>query len=98
MTNSNEFWVFGYGSLLWKTGFEYAERRLATLTGFRRSFCMASVHYRGTPENPGLVLALDPNPSASCHGVGFRVEEPIADATLAYLRERELVPSAYIEL
>ncbi len=90
-------WVFGYGSLLWKTGFPYAERRLARLVGYHRSFCMASVHYRGTPEVPGLVLALDAREDATCQGVGFRVEDDHAEATLAYLRERELVSSAYYE-
>lgn len=91
------FWVFGYGSLLWKPGFVYEERRLASLSGFARSFCMRSIHHRGTDENPGLVLALDPDLSAVCHGVGFKVAEDIADETLAYLRERELVSSAYVE-
>lgn len=97
MTKEHDLWVFGYGSLLWKTGFEYAERRLATLRGFSRSFCMSSIHYRGTPEAPGLVLALDPDPNASCDGVAFRVEHKLAETTLAYLRERELISSAYVE-
>lgn len=92
-----DFWVFGYGSLLWRPGFEYAERRLATLQGFSRSFCMSSVHYRGTAEAPGLVLALDADHVAECHGVGFRVLADQADEVLAYLRERELISSAYIE-
>ena len=48
-----DFWVFGYGSLLWNPGFEFVERRLAALHGFNRSFCMASIHYRGTEEAPG---------------------------------------------
>ena len=97
MTKERDLWVFGYGSLLWKTGFEYAERRLATLHGFSRSFCMSSIHYRGTPEDPGLVLALDPEPQAACHGVAFRVDAQLAENTLAYLRERELISSAYVE-
>lgn len=91
------FWVFGYGSLLWKPGFEYEERRLATLGGFARSFCMRSIHHRGTDAEPGLVLALDPHAGAECHGVGFKVPDVQADQTLAYLRERELVSSAYVE-
>ena len=52
-------WVFGYGSLLWNPGFEYEQSTLATLMGYHRSFCMRSIHHRGTPEAPGLVLALD---------------------------------------
>lgn len=90
-------WVFGYGSLIWNPGFEVAEMRIATLEGYARSFCMRSVHHRGTDENPGLVLALDEAPDARCHGVGFSVREGQENDVLAYLRERELVSSAYLE-
>lgn len=91
------FWVFGYGSLMWNPGFEFEERVPATLSGFARSFCMWSIHHRGTPEDPGLVLALDVDPSALCRGLAFRVGRGIAKSCLADLRERELVSSAYLE-
>jgi cation transport protein ChaC len=90
-------WVFGYGSLLWNPGFPVAERQLAKLSGYARSFCMSSIHHRGTTENPGLVLALDPKADASCQGQAFRVPDDKADATVNYLRERELISSAYLE-
>ncbi|MGY3438183.1 MULTISPECIES: gamma-glutamylcyclotransferase [unclassified Marinovum] len=90
-------WVFGYGSLLWNPGFPVAEKRLASLEDYRRSFCMRSIHHRGTEQDPGLVLALDEAPGALCDGVAFRAEPGTEDATLAYLRERELVSSAYLE-
>lgn len=92
-----DLWVFGYGSLLWNPGFAVAETRLARLHDWHRSFCMASVHHRGTPERPGLVLALDHAPGAVCHGIAFRVAATEAEATIAYLRERELVSAAYVE-
>jgi len=92
-----ELWVFGYGSLIWEPGFGFAERRLARLQGFHRSFCMRSVHHRGTPERPGLVLALDESPRQACDGLAYRVQAGQAGATLDYLRERELVSSAYLE-
>jgi cation transport protein ChaC len=94
---SDGAWVFGYGSLIWRPGFAFAERRLATLEGYRRAFCMASMHYRGTPEAPGLVLALDREPGARCAGVAYRIAEEARAATLAYLRERELISYAYDE-
>lgn len=94
---TDELWVFGYGSLIWRPGFEFAERHLARLSGWRRGFCMTSIHYRGTPEAPGLVLALDEASEAVCEGVAFRVAAEQSDAVLAYLRERELVSSAYEE-
>ncbi len=90
-------WVFGYGSLMWDPGFAYAERRLARLDGFHRSFCLRSIHHRGTPEAPGLVLALDTAPDASCSGVAYAVAPAAVPDTLAYLRARELVSAAYLE-
>ncbi|NIY80613.1 gamma-glutamylcyclotransferase [Celeribacter sp. HF31] len=91
------FWVFGYGSLMWNPGFAFVERRPATLSGYARTFCMWSIHHRGTPEKPGLVLALDEDEGAQCRGLAFRVAPEAAAETLAYLRERELVSSAYLE-
>lgn len=90
-------WVFGYGSLIWHPGFPVAERQVARLTGWHRSFCMRSIHHRGTVTAPGLVLALDAAEGASCDGVAFRVEPGAEAETLAALRERELISSAYLE-
>jgi glutathione-specific gamma-glutamylcyclotransferase len=90
-------WVFGYGSLIWDPGFPVAEQRIARLDGWHRSFCMRSIHHRGTVEAPGLVLALDRAEEARCLGVAFRVETGAEAATLAALRERELISSAYLE-
>jgi glutathione-specific gamma-glutamylcyclotransferase len=90
-------WVFGYGSLIWNPGFPVAERRIATLDGWHRSFCMRSIHHRGTVDRPGLVLALDQACGARCTGVVFRVEPGHEAATLAGLRDRELISSAYLE-
>lgn len=93
----NSLWVFGYGSLLWEPGFAFDERVQARLAGWHRSFCMRSIRYRGTEDAPGLVLALDAAAEAVCDGVAFAVAPGHAAATLAYLRERELISSAYLE-
>ncbi|MCF6273119.1 MAG: gamma-glutamylcyclotransferase [Rhodobacteraceae bacterium] len=93
----NGLWVFGYGSLIWKPGFEYAERQLAALRGFHRGFCMWSVHYRGTTDAPGLVLALEKKVGASCGGVAYYVSPSLARSAHDYLRGRELVSAAYME-
>lgn len=90
-------WVFGYGSLIWEPGFAFRDRAIARLEGWHRSFCMRSIHHRGTAEEPGLVLALDAAEAAVCHGVAFEVPGPEAEAVLARLRERELISSAYLE-
>lgn len=89
-------WVFGYGSLIWDPGFAVTERVVARAQGWHRSFCMRSIHHRGTPEQMGLVLALD-RADAYCDGVGFRVQPGDEAVTLAALRERELISSAYLE-
>ena len=92
----NDIWVFGYGSLMWSPGFEWTERVPAILSGYHRALCILSVHHRGTPDRPGLVLGLDKG--GSCRGLAFRVAASKADATLAYLREREQVTSVYVEI
>jgi cation transport protein ChaC len=92
---SGDLWVFGYGSLMWRPGFDYIERHGALVYGWRRSLCIYSHIYRGTPERPGLVLGLDRG--GACHGVAFRVAEARREATMDYLRQRELVTSVYIE-
>lgn len=94
---NSDLWVFGYGSLIWHPGFPVAERRVARLSGWHRSFCMWSIHHRGTVDHPGLVLALDRADGAQCDGVAFRVRSGSEEETLAALRERELVSSAYLE-
>ncbi|TMV09913.1 gamma-glutamylcyclotransferase [Ruegeria sediminis] len=90
-------WVFGYGSLLWNPGFPVARSELAVLHGYARSFCMSSIHHRGTEENPGLVLALDEVEGAHCKGLAMAVEGGHEERTLDELRERELISSAYLE-
>jgi cation transport protein ChaC len=90
-------WVFAYGSLLWNPGFNVAEQRVARLAGYARSFCMRSIHHRGTEADPGLVLALDEQEGASCQGLAMRVAPGEEGQTLQYLRDRELISSAYLE-
>ena len=94
---TEQLWIFGYGSLLWNPGFDPAEAVTACAEGWHRSFCMRSVVHRGTPEAPGLVLALDAAEGAHCHGVAFAVKKPEEDAVLAEIRARELVTDAYLE-
>lgn len=96
MTKS-AMWVFGYGSLMWNPGFEFIDKQVANLAEYHRSFCMRSIHHRGTVEAPGLVLALDAATGASCDGVAFQVAGDVADQVLEYLRARELISSAYLE-
>jgi len=88
-------WVFGYGSLMWRPGFAFVERAGALLRGRRRAFCIYSVHHRGTPGRPGLVLGLAPG--GSVRGAAYRVAEEDWGAVHAYLLEREQPTETYVE-
>jgi cation transport protein ChaC len=92
---SDELWVFGYGSLMWRPGFAFAERAPATLSGRRRCFCIYSVHHRGTYERPGLVLGLAPG--GSTRGMAYRIAPSDWQAVYAYLMEREQPTETYVE-
>src|SRR5204863_689213 len=92
---SEERWVFGYGSLMWRPGFPFEERRAATLHGRRRAFCIYSVHHRGTYERPGLVLGLAPG--GSVRGAAYRIAPSEWAGVHAYLLEREQPTETYVE-
>lgn len=91
----DQFWIFGYGSLMWRPGFDFLRSEPALIHGYHRSLCVYSFVHRGTPEVPGLVLGLDRG--GSCHGVAFQVAPEKWDDTIAYLRAREQVTSVYVE-
>ena len=88
-------WIFGYGSLMWRPGFDWVERRPAILHGRRRAFCIYSVHHRGTPARPGLVLGLARG--GSVRGVAYRIDETRWKDVADYLREREQPTETYVE-
>jgi cation transport protein ChaC len=92
---ADELWVFGYGSLMWRPGFRFAEQQRATLAGRRRAFCIYSVHHRGTPERPGLVLGLAPG--GAVRGVAYRISRRQWEQVYAYLIEREQPTETYVE-
>ncbi|CAN1723122.1 glutathione-specific gamma-glutamylcyclotransferase [Hyphomicrobium sp. 1Nfss2.1] len=95
MGGARDLWVFAYGSLMWRPGFEAEETHHARLDGWRRSFCIYSRFHRGSPKRPGLVLGLDRG--GVCEGIAFKVGAGNARETLRYLREREQVGSVYRE-
>ena len=95
MGEVTERWVFGYGSLMWRPGFAFLERRRAVHHGRRRAFCIYSVHHRGTPSRKGLVLGLAHG--GSVVGAAYRVAEDAWPDIYAYLVEREQPTETYVE-
>ena len=91
-------WVFGYGSLCGIRDLIISISNWRGWKGYRRSFCMSSIHHRGTVKDPGLVLALDKSEVSECYGLAFNVAPENEQQTLEYLRERELISSAYLEI
>ncbi|WP_316863068.1 gamma-glutamylcyclotransferase [uncultured Cohaesibacter sp.] len=91
----SDLWVFGYGSLMWRPGFDFVEARIGTLDGYHRALCVYSYVHRGTVEHPGLVMGL--SEGGSCQGMVFRVPHGQRGAVIDYLRAREQVTSVYLE-
>jgi cation transport protein ChaC len=94
--SKGDLWVFGYGSLMWRPGFEFLEQVPARLIGEHRALCVYSFDHRGTPEKPGLVLGLDRG--GACRGVAFRVAADRRGDTIDYLRSREQTTNVYREV
>ena len=92
-TEGEPLWVFGYGSLMWKPDFPYDWHGLGLVRGYHRRFCVYSMHYRGTPESPGLVLGLARG--GACQGMAYRVPADSVRGTLRYLWRREMISRVY---
>ncbi|CAK9146879.1 unnamed protein product [Ilex paraguariensis] len=85
------FWVFGYGSLVWNPGFEYDEKIVGFIKGYKRVFNLACIDHRGTPEHPARTCTLEPNDGAICWGAAYCVGGGLEKerAAMEYLERRE---------
>ncbi len=88
-----DLWLFGYGSLIWNPGLPTVEQVHGRVHGYHRGLYLWSRVNRGTPEHPGLVLALDRG--GSCSGVAFRIAGPSAMPHLDTLWKREMPMGSY---
>lgn len=93
MEKGERLWVFAYASLMWFPGFEPEETRTAWISGYHRALCILSVRYRGTPQNPGLVMGLDKG--GACRGLAHLVRKGEEEAVTAMLHEREMPTGVY---
>ena len=90
---TSDLWVFGYGSLIWRPEFAFAEQRAARVHGWHRALKMWSRIHRGTPECPGLVLGM--LSGGACKGMVFRIAQAQAHTALDQLWLREMVACVY---
>jgi cation transport protein ChaC len=88
-----EVWVFAYGSLMWNPALEFAESSTCVVQGWHRSFCFWTPLGRGTPELPGLMLALERG--GSCEGIAYRLAPEQVKSELAILWNREMLAGYY---
>jgi cation transport protein ChaC len=95
LADISTYWVFGYGSLIWRPGFDYLRQAPALLRGVHRRLCVYSQRHRGTSERPGLVFGL--MPGGSCRGMAFEVAAERWEEVHAYLSEREMDNGVYRE-
>lgn len=90
---AGDVWLFTYGSLMWNPMVDFVEKRVATISGYHRRFCLWTRLYRGTPASPGLVLGLVPG--GSCRGVVYRIAAADARAELELVWQREMINGGY---
>jgi glutathione-specific gamma-glutamylcyclotransferase len=82
------FWVFAYGSLLWRPAFEAENMRLAQAQGWRRNFCMEIRRWRGSPEQPGLMMGL--RKGGACAGAIMQIAHAGRQSQVVQLLKREV--------
>ncbi len=91
--SGHDLWVFAYGSMLWNPTIHYAEARTVTVADWHRSFCLRSAAGRGSPQNPGLMLGIEPG--GHCQGLAYRVPACAIRDELHLLWQREMLTGAY---
>ncbi len=88
-----DLWIFGYGSLMWDPGFPHRDSSPALIYGYHRELCIYSSRWRGSPQQPGLVLGLERG--GACRGVAFRIAAAQVSRSLDALWDREMRRGVY---
>lgn len=79
--------LFAFGSLIWKPEIEHRAEQTAVARGWHRSFCLRQHRFRGTPDQPGLMMALDRG--GQCRGVLYELPLENLERQLERLFRRE---------
>ncbi|EPS70984.1 hypothetical protein M569_03776, partial [Genlisea aurea] len=93
-------WVFGYGSLIWKSGFNYDERIVGFIKGYRRVFYQGSTDHRGTPDFPGRTVTLEPAKDQKCWGAAYKIsskQDQVAALEYLEVREKQYDKKVYVD-
>ena len=82
-------WIFAYGSLLWRPGFNFEAKRAASIFGWERRIWHSSIDHRGTKKFPGRVATIVPVRGGVCEGIAYGVLEAKWGDIVSYLDDRE---------
>ncbi|XP_042322517.1 glutathione-specific gamma-glutamylcyclotransferase 1 [Sceloporus undulatus] len=93
---SSPLWVFGYGSLVWRPGFEFTSRKVGCIRGYSRRFWQGDTFHRGSEKMPGRVVTLQEDYNGSTWGVAYELHGDQVAASLKYLNVREAVLGGYV--
>jgi cation transport protein ChaC len=90
-------WIFAYGSLMWNPSFKYEDKKIGSLSGYQRDFCIKTHYHRGNEKNYGLVLGLEENKNHSCKGILFKIKKNEIEIVMKKLDIRELSENSYLK-
>ncbi|MDC1310911.1 gamma-glutamylcyclotransferase [Burkholderiales bacterium] len=93
-SENRSIWIFGYGSLIWNPMLNFVTKQPARIHGYHRGFYCWSRINRGSPESPGLVLALDRG--GSCRGLAYQLSPKSIEKELLILWRREMLGKVYV--
>jgi cation transport protein ChaC len=90
---TDNVWIFAYGSLMWNPMIHFDRRQVVTLHGWHRSFCLHMDVGRASPEMPGRMLALEAG--GHTQGIALKLSPSTMADELRRVWIREMVLGSY---